>query len=323
MATIITSCNNDDDDFTNPEINSISLASNDSAVVSGYKQNMYIVRGKGFSGVQNIYFNDVDTYFNPTYVTDEVIFVTIDESTPYDYSPESIRIITNGGEAEYSFDVLQPSPTITSFTPNVGSAGVEVTIFGEVFNNLESVYFGDAEATIVSFSDTEIVVNAPDIVDPVQITVTTSAGSVVSEDFFGGLSYYIYDDALNSDWWSGGWGETNDFANTEHVNGGSYALKTQINGWSAFQVGNGGASIDASDYSVLQFDVYAESDGNILVSMNYDYSTNVQVMSLTAGQWYTLTFSLADFNVSDIQAFAIQEFSGSGNTLYIDNLGFL
>ncbi|SFU47393.1 IPT/TIG domain-containing protein [Pustulibacterium marinum] len=323
LTTLFTSCNDDDDDFSNPEITGVSFASNDSAVVAGIRQNMYIIRGNGFSGLEHIYFNDYDTYFNPTYVTNEVILVTIDAETPYDYSPEAIRVVTNSGEATYSFDILQPAPTITSFTPAVGSAGTQVTIIGEVFNNLESVYFGDAEASIISSSDSEIVVTAPEIEEPVQITVTTSAGATVSEDFFGGLSYYIYDDALNSDWWSGGWGETNDFANTTHVNGGTYALETQIAGWSAFQVGNGGGTIDASNYSMLQFDVYAVSDGNILISMNYDYSTNVQVVSLTAGEWQTLSFDLSSFNITEIQAFAIQEYSGSGNTLYIDNLGFL
>ncbi|WP_164466705.1 hypothetical protein [Chryseobacterium taklimakanense] len=47
----------------------------------GYANNTYVIRGSGFTGLQHIYFNDYESYFNPNFVTDNTIFVTINENT--------------------------------------------------------------------------------------------------------------------------------------------------------------------------------------------------------------------------------------------------
>lgn len=326
VVVLLSACSNDDDGYSgNPEIISVSLAENDSLVVSGLRQNMYIIRGNGFVDVQNIYFNDQNTYFNPTYVTSEVILVTIDAETPFNYSPEKLRVVTRSGEAEYDFDILQPAPTITSFTPKIGGEGTEVTITGAVFDNLESVFFGEAEATIVSYTETEIVVIAPAIDGPTPITVTTEGGATESDDLFGGLLYTIYDDALNSSWWVGGWGVTNDFANTEHVLTGDNAIKVEIAGWSGFQVGNGGAALSINDYGTIQFEIYPQNSGNINIVLNQDWNNGYNV-AVVGGQWQTVSVTVTDIGLNGldvINEIVLQEFNGSGNTYYIDDFGFL
>ncbi|HZY38962.1 MAG TPA: FG-GAP-like repeat-containing protein [Mucilaginibacter sp.] len=84
---------------------------------------------------------------------------------------------TLGGGATGTVQVINPAgtgtgpnfvygniPSITSFTPTTGNAGISVTITGKNFdtdpaNNV--VYFGGAKATITSASATQLVVTAP------------------------------------------------------------------------------------------------------------------------------------------------------------------
>ncbi|WBL24937.1 IPT/TIG domain-containing protein [Zunongwangia sp. HGR-M22] len=325
LSVILTSCEDNDDLVTTPEIESISLAANDSVVMGGMRQNMYIVRGRGFSSLEKIYFNDYDTYFNPTLVTDEVIFVTIDANTPYDQSSEMLILVTNSAAVEYEFDILQPAPGITSFSPKTGDAGTQVTILGSVFENLESVFFGENEATILSNSDTEIVVEAPAISAPSPVIVTTAGGSTSSEKLFGGLLFKFYDEQLNPDWWIGGWGVTNDFANTENVLTGEVSLKVEIAAWSGFQIGNGGAPVLAEDYNTLQFEIYPENDGNIMVVTNNDYE-NGYLISITGGEWQTVSIPIENLSLAGLESLdnvVLQEFNGTGNVYYIDDFGLL
>ncbi|MDN3595123.1 IPT/TIG domain-containing protein [Zunongwangia endophytica] len=325
LSILFTSCDDNDDLVTAPEIESISLAANDSVVMGGMRQNMYILRGSGFSSLQKIYFNDYDTYYNPTLVTDEVIFVTIDANTPYDQPSEMLRLVTSTAELEYEFDILQPAPGITSFSPKTGDVGTQVTIVGTVFVNLESVYFGENQATIISNTDTEIVVEAPAVSAPSPIIITTAGGTTESEKLFGGLLFKLYDEQLNPDWWIGGWGVTNDFANTENVLTGEVSLKVEINAWSGFQIGNGGAPVLAADYNTLQFEIYPENDGNIMVVSNGDFD-NGYLVSVTGGEWQTVSIPVADLSLAGLESLdsvILQEFNGTGNVYYIDDFGLL
>lgn len=82
------------------------------------------------------------------------------------------------------------SPTITSFTPQKGIVGDEVTItgthFGAVAANV-SVKFGAVSATPTSVSDTQLKVKVPASASSDKITVTVGSQSVVSENTFSVL----------------------------------------------------------------------------------------------------------------------------------------
>ncbi|MDG5490502.1 Calx-beta domain-containing protein [Psychroserpens sp. SPM9] len=115
-------------------------------------------------------------------------------SIPDSESQISVRLRTaglDGGEFYFVDDIIltgdycapcTPTQTVTNFTPTSGPAGTEVTITG---TNLSTavVYFGLDLATIVSQTNTEIVVEVPDGATTGAITVEESGCPVDTADF--------------------------------------------------------------------------------------------------------------------------------------------
>jgi len=333
MGTSLISCSDDSEGSGNIVIESVSLTGYnqvgeefipvDSLTTVGYVENAYIIRGSGFSGTQKIYFNDFEADFNPTLVTDTRIIVTIPKETPYANVSNKLRIVTTSGSAEYDFIIGQPAPTITSFDPLAGGAGQIVTIKGTVFDNLIGVKFGTTEAEIVSSTSTEIKVKIPDGIVQAFIFVETAGGIGKSVGQFG-FKFVVYDDILAPGWWVGGWGGTQNFENTVNVKRGTYAIKRVTEGWSGFQIGNGGAAIDlTAGFTAIKVSIYAENDGKVLIALNGNYTAGKQV-TLTAGQYTDITVPLSEIgSPQTLNEIVIQEFSGAGNTYYIDDLGFI
>jgi len=77
-----------------------------------------------------------------------------------------------------------PSPTITSFTPLIGSAGTQVSIAGQNLSNATGVLFNGQPASIVSATATEIVTTVPAGVAKGPITVVSPGGAVTSSRNF-------------------------------------------------------------------------------------------------------------------------------------------
>ncbi|MEH6407195.1 MAG: IPT/TIG domain-containing protein [Leeuwenhoekiella sp.] len=328
VGLLSTACDSDDIDPTSilPNVESITLAANDSLVVTGFSNNMYLIRGSGFSNLEKIYFNETDTYFNPTLVTDNAIFVTVAEDTPYKGANNNLVLKTSNGSTSYSFPIGAPPPVITSFTPLAAGAGDIVTIKGAIFDNLLSVRFGDIEAKIVSSTETEIKVEVPAGVVQSFLFVETSGGITQSTETFG-FKYLIYDDALAEGWWVGGWDGTQDFVNTEQVKRGDFAAKrTYTGGYSGFQIGNGGDAILLSDYQAIKVSIYGGAGiGDVKVVLNGSYDDG-KVITIVEGEWTNFTIPLSELgNVSDtLNEIVIQEFSGSApSIIYIDDLGLI
>lgn len=87
-------------------------------------------------------------------------------------------------------------PAITSISPSSGAVGTEVTLTGTEFGSFRgssSVSFGGTQATeYVSWSDTEIKVRVPaGTMGPVQVTVTTGAGTSNAVDFTVPTTFYF------------------------------------------------------------------------------------------------------------------------------------
>lgn len=88
-------------------------------------------------------------------------------------------------EQTYLVPSFAPSPG--QFSPKVGGAGQNVTLFGSNFNiGTPQVMFNTVEAVIVGTpTPSQIVTTVPaGLAGPVQITVITGGGSVVSDDLF-------------------------------------------------------------------------------------------------------------------------------------------
>ena len=75
-----------------------------------------------------------------------------------------------------NFDVTSPVPTITSFIPSSGSAGMSVVITGTGFTGATSVTFNDVSSAFIVNSDTQITATVPANATTGRIRVTTPGG---------------------------------------------------------------------------------------------------------------------------------------------------
>lgn len=324
----LASCTSDDDAGSSGSlsIQSVSLAVNDSLVTSGFVENMYIIRGSGFKDTRKIFFNDVQADFNPTLVTNNIIIVTIPLETPFQNpgTSDKIRIETLTETVEYDFIIGQPEPKITSFDPVAGGTGDIVTIKGTVFDNLISVKFDDIPAVIVSSTSTEIKVEIPAGVVQAKIFVETAGGTAESPGSFG-FKRIIYDDDLGEGFqlW-GGWGGSQDIYNTTPVKRGTYSIKRVTEGWSALQIGYSGSTLNlGTDVTAVKVSVYAETTGKLRIVFNGD-DAHGKVIDVVAGQWLDFTIPVSEItSQTTLSQIWVQEFSGAGNVIYIDDFGFI
>ncbi|HEX7152071.1 MAG TPA: carboxypeptidase regulatory-like domain-containing protein [Thermoanaerobaculia bacterium] len=84
------------------------------------------------------------------------------------------------GTRDYTIDIVPGPPTFTSLSPTVGpsSGGQNVTISGSSLTTVASVSFGGTDGTILTVTDTSVVVRTPPhAAGFVDVTVNTSGGS--------------------------------------------------------------------------------------------------------------------------------------------------
>ena len=145
FAIGFTACNDEDDYFdkdvqnTPITINKIYLENAESSVPDRevtYARLGQIIRveGSGLYGVEKVYVNGFDTYFNRTYVTDNNMIFQLDEDTPIsEADPEErdiIRLVKDGAEGTFNFTIRAASPTVTSISNTLPQAGETVTVYG-------------------------------------------------------------------------------------------------------------------------------------------------------------------------------------------------
>ncbi len=73
--------------------------------------------------------------------------------------------------------IVSPTPTLDSITPTSGTTagGTEVTLTGQNYGSLQSVVFDTSNATIISSTNTQIVVDTPaHAAGPVNVTITAA-----------------------------------------------------------------------------------------------------------------------------------------------------
>ncbi|NDI98409.1 hypothetical protein GWA97_04925 [Flavobacterium sp. LaA7.5] len=317
---LFASCS-DDDAATGgqPVIESVSLAQNDSLVEQGYADNMYIIRGKGFTGTQKIYFNETDTYFNPTLVTDNVILVTIDRNTPYADTVDELKVVTTGGTAVYSFVVAPPAPDVLSFNPVNAAAGEEITIYGSYFLN-PIVTVGGVEAQIVSSTLTEIVAIMPPDSDLKYLTVTTISGD---SEWGTAVGTAIYDDVFYAPWDIEAWNNHEYITDLSKAAQGTTFIKKEIPGWDNIQ-GNWAWDDQISQYTGIRFSVRSDDAGKLVLIFNGANWGDDNFSFETGTEWteYTYTWEELGGMPEALQNISFQEFTGEAHNYYFDNIGF-
>lgn len=330
ICTALLSLSCDDDESTcggTPQIAKVSTSlDRTEGIMEGSWDEWIIIQGANFCNVSEVRINGNAVDLKEAYVTATEITVQIPSRvTP---STTNIQVVSSGSTAETAFEIIQPAPVITSFNPVSGGEGDEITITGQFFDNLQSVKFDDVEATIVSKTESQIVVTLPAGVSQAYIYVTTLGGTIKSTNAFG-FRYLVYDDALASSWWEGSWSCAAFLDNSTNVKRGTHSIKAQYSGgYGGLKLGNGGATISLTGYTTVKFSIYGGTgtSGNFMVVLNGNYADGSRKqITVTEGVWTDISIPLSELgSPSSLNEIVFQEFSNNASAqIFIDDLGLL
>ncbi len=336
VALVILSACEQKEDASAPIVEYVRPTRLDSVTSASGRGSTVAIIGKHLASTQKVFFNDEEALLNTTYITETNIIVRIPETTPYQGSSNKIRVVTRFGETTTNFTILQPTPEITGFFPDAGTPGDTVTITGKVFENLKEVKIGDLVAPVISSKATEIKIKVPDGVKQGSISVTTGdpsmgGGTYTTTENFG-FGYLIYDDLLNTGWYSYNWSSKLDVASTEKAKRGKSIKVEYTGGYAGLGMGTGD-NIDITKYKGVKLSIYVpEGSGDVQIKFyiktkeGKDDSPFSKVLTLKAGVWNDLTLDFKK-DLSSPDLFQTVTFQEWGNTkpptIYIDNFGLV
>ncbi len=296
----------------------------DSTTTLGQPGRMYAILGENLQKTTAIYFNDISVYFNPAFVTNTSIIVTIPVTTPFSGS-NKVKVVTSSGQTEFGFSIKQPAPVITNIDQLAGNAGDIITITGTTFDNVSAVSFGTANAEITAKTTTELKVKVPAGVTSTTVAVTTPGGKVAYGIPFG-FKYALFEDALIPGWTAAGYNGKPTVPSKGVVKRGTASMQYDYTGgFGGFQNFLGGTPVDLSKYTGIKLALYGGTgtDGKIIkMVLNGNYDKGKQLV-LKAGTWQTFSIPLSDLGATGtLTEVTFQEFSGNvPETIYIDDLG--
>lgn len=290
-------------------------------VTVGKPKSYYVIHGKGLLSTQKVFFNDFDTYFRPTFVTDTDIIILIDEDTPYAEASNTLKVVTNNGTVSYDFVTAPPPPTFNWFNSINAPAGDVVTIDGKYFLD-PIVKVGMQQATIISSTLTEIKFKMPANSADKLVSVTNISGTATSTMAVGSA---LYDDVIQGDAGHNGWNPDDSVTTNYTVDKtqGNTSLKLVLTGW-------GGADMkfnskDVSKYKAFRVKVKGLSKKPeatlIFVFGGWAYQIKKEIPS----EWTTIEIPFSDIgNPTTFDKLTFQE-SGNfgGNTILMDEMVFV
>lgn len=326
------SCSNDDSASAGtgaPVIESVSRSGYDedgnifpsTPVSKGDPKNYYVIHGKGFLSTTKVYFNDFDTYFRPTFVTDTDIIVLIDENTPYAGASNQLKVVTKNGTAVYDFMIAPPVPTFSGFSSVNCAEGDEVIIKGKYFLN-PVVTLAETETepavpvTIVSSTLEQIVIKIPANANFRKLAVTNISGTATSLEAIGTA---LYDDQLYGMQWGGPWaGKGVNFEYDEDSYQGEKSWQWVFGAWDG---GNWGFNVDMTPYKALRIAVKGLKNGQV----NFNVNGGANYVIPVTPTWVYMEIPLSSLgNPSSVTMLTFQESNNDGgNTVLFDDIGFV
>lgn len=251
-------------------------------------------------------------------------------------SPKSlsgkVTLVANNGLKIISDETLaiefRDVPTITSIPATTGpgqmilieGTNLDLTVDVVFPNNIKATTFGLKTSTQL-----EVMVPSNAEVGEGKVKLITTLGEFVESQMItiqGQISYYIYNDALNSSDWDlwGGWGlDVQEVDNSEQPMRGSKAVKLVFNdSWGAFQLHPKEKDF-LTAYEAVSVSIY----GTIPDSKMAIVIGGVEKeLVLKAGEYTTFEVMLSEFgDLSDVSEFLIKNYGTNPNTVYVDDIG--
>ncbi|WP_264534674.1 hypothetical protein [Flavobacterium sp. N1736] len=284
-------------------------------------KNYYVIHGKGLLTTQKVYFNDFDTYFRPTFVTDTDIIILVDENTPFADASNQLKVVTANGTAIFDLTVAPPVPTFSGFNLINAVEGDEVTIKGKYFLDpvvtlAKTATEPEVPITIVSSSLEQIVVKIPANANHRNLAVTNISGTAVSKEAIGTA---LYDDKLYGMQWGGPWsgkGVNFDFDGDSYQ--GEKSWQWVFGGWDG---GNWGFDVDMTPYKAMRIAVKGTKNGQVNFSVNGGSNYVIPVTTT----WVYIEIPLSALgNPASVTMLTFQESNNDGgNTVLFDDIGFV
>jgi hypothetical protein len=296
-------------------------------VIKGDPKSYYVIHGKGLLTTQKVYFNDFDTYFRPTFVTDTDIFILIDENTPFDKASNKLKVVTKFGTVFYDFAIVPPAPTIGSFNPINAVEGDIVTVYGNHFSK-PVIKIGTVAVPVISFTMTELKFKLPAGVDKKYISITnisdtetsrtTNSADAIGTAIYDDVSYY----GLGFPSWNGHTYETDGTAQQ-----GLTYIKKEMDAWGSLQ-GDWAWYDQLAPYAGIRVSVKAKNAGALKFVFNGNWDDKTAPILNVTTEWRTFYIPWSALSTSDrVQNITFQNMSkdahgdGVKNTFSIDNIG--
>ncbi|UUF14387.1 MULTISPECIES: hypothetical protein [Flavobacterium] len=284
-------------------------------------KNYYVIHGKGLLTTKKVYFNDFDTYFRPTFVTDTDIIILVDEDTPYANASNQLKVVTDRGTVVYNLTVAPPVPTFSGFNSINCAEGDQVIIKGKYFLNpvvtlAETATQPAVPVTVVSSTLEQIVVKIPANANHRYLSVANISGAAVSKEAIGTA---LYDDMLYGMQWGGPWaGKGVNFAYDKDSYQGEKSWQWEFGQWDG---GNWGFNVDLTPYKALRIAIKGTKTGRV----NFSVNGGVNYVLPVTSTWVYLEIPFSDLgNPTSLTMLTFQESNNDGgNTVLFDDIGFV
>jgi hypothetical protein len=187
LVLTMPSCDKEED-YGVPQITNVRVTDPAQANVSlteGALGQMVVIQGNNLKSTQQVFFNNLESFVNPSLVTDNNIIVRIPGDFPTEIT-NTIKVVTLGGETSYDFRVDIPLPVANDFPLEYVPEGGTLVIRGLYFYNVESIEFaGDVTTTnFVVDNPQQISVSVPAGAQSGPVKVHAVAGTATSKAHF-------------------------------------------------------------------------------------------------------------------------------------------
>ncbi len=157
---------------------------------------LIVIEGENLGGLLHVYFNNYEASFNSVFATDNNIIIRIPSEAPTEVIdpgvPHEIRVVTDHGEATYTFRLTPPPPGIFYISNENAPSGEDIFILGSDFYLVEKIVFpGDIETTgfTVNKAAKRIEVTVPEgLTETGKIKIVTTYHTVESPMPFNDIS---------------------------------------------------------------------------------------------------------------------------------------
>ncbi len=160
------------------------------------------IEGSGFMGLKKILINGYDTYFNNALMTDNNVWVTLNNETPVEKASDDVRnkiiLIKDEARLEYEFTIRASAPSVTSCDNTLPKAGETVTVYGNNLQETTKVTLPDGTAiTDGIVSDEEgkwysfVVPASANLSEAGSITSEGANGTAITPAYFNDFRCFI------------------------------------------------------------------------------------------------------------------------------------